>query len=240
MNGIVEITLGLLIIGLLYFVFKDLKQNKKDMILLYFVLLIMIIAYSAISSIYALNALSLQYVLFGLIIILAIFFIVKIIKNQDGIVQKSVEMLNKHEESSQNETTVIDNIQTNVNQPHENKLEYSDLYSIFPKPFLRSFYVKFYKENLIDQNLTYENFRDEIRNKMLRLNINGPTLYFLHAQFKLNNKRVIPLIKFVTYFKDVKGYDFNYDTVKNGKAQSNPLYKEMILSIFDFDSVDKG
>src|SRR5690606_29915938 len=96
--------------------------------------------------------------------------------------------------------------------------------------------IKFYKENLIDQNFNYEDFQTEVNNKTLKLNVNGPTLYFLHSQFKLNNKRAISLIKFVTYFKDAKGDDFNYDTVKNGKAQSNPLYKDLILSIFDFTS----
>ncbi len=85
MEGIIEVTTAIFIVGVLYFVFKDLtqKKDKKYLIILYFIILISLIIFLFFSSFYGLNTVSLKYLLFGLISVICLFYIFKILKKAE-------------------------------------------------------------------------------------------------------------------------------------------------------------
>ena|SRR5690606_2039369 len=82
MKGIIEVTTAIFIVGVLYFVFKDLtqKKDKKYLIILYFIILIIFLFFS---SFYGSNTISLKYLLFGLISVICLFYIFKILKKAE-------------------------------------------------------------------------------------------------------------------------------------------------------------
>src|SRR5690606_22404667 len=85
MKGIIEVTTAIFIVGVLYFVFKDLtqKKDKKYLIILYFIILISLIIFLFFSSFYGSNTISLKYLLFGLISVICLFYIFKILKKAE-------------------------------------------------------------------------------------------------------------------------------------------------------------
>lgn len=226
MNGIIELIYSLILVSFLMYIFPKVKREKgvKGVLILYLSLLVSIGLYITVTSLFwGTEHIKTLHILVCSIAVFTIFFLITVISK----IPQDISMNMKSDQAEK--VSIKDEGNTEI----ENNKN-----TLFPPILLKAFYSEFYKANLINQVLDFEEFKIALNEKRLCINLNSPSLYFFHTQIKLINKD-IKLNEFITYFKDINGNDFNYGTVRNGKIQTEPLHKELIESIFETNTMTK-
>lgn len=230
MNGIIELMWSIVLVLFLLYVFPKVKKETgvKGVLTLYLAILISIGLYLVTTSLFwGTEQIKVFHILICVVFVFTILFFVFILQKSPEIHSAELRNYQTKETINNNEITIFksDSIK-DKNSEH----------FIFPPTILKAFYSEFYKANLINQELNFEEFKVALNEKRLCIDLNSPSLYYFHSQIKLIDKK-IKLNNFIKYFKDINGNEFNYGTVRNGKTQTKPLHKELIDTVFDINTM---
>lgn len=87
----------------------------------------------------------------------------------------------------------------------------------------------------ISDDLTIETFKQNLKEKKLIINFGGSEIYYFHESLNIKST----LENFISYFKNKKGTEFKYSSVKNAKNKILNDSKEKIDEILKIKSITK-
>ncbi|MHC5202175.1 hypothetical protein [Myroides sp. LJL119] len=146
----------------------------------------------------------------------------KIVKYQEGIL-KTIAFINEQRNKQINQE--VENLKDDMDKSLD-----TDFFANLKLEELQKIYRGFRQEEIIEKYLSFEEFTTELKNKNLKVKMQGPSLYYFHKELKNHFK--ITLKEFIGYFNRKDGSPFKYVTVKNGSSQPYPVHKELFEKMF--------
>lgn len=245
MNIIVELIYSLVLAVTLLFILKNINKliGVRGVLILYLLIFIGIGLYIvAMETLLSSHQKSMLHIIVCVLFITAVYILFEVVfhkKKQNQTDNFNVSNCVKTEKN--NENSLDSNISANQTSSislDKQPLKFPNAAKLFSLELMKRVYSGFLNAGIIHKELTFIDFQKQINEKELGVNLNGPSLYFFHFQIK-KNTNTVTLKEFVTFFKDSNGNEFNYNVVRNGSQQKEPLHKDLILSLFEINNMTK-
>jgi len=113
--------------------------------------------------------------------------------------------------------------QENIKKTQINKVskDLPNYNSLFNENQLIYLFLEFKKHGIIDDDYLKKDFMNKFLSEQIMINMEGTSLYYLHREISKVLIKKITLKHFVTFFKNNKGNNFDFDSVRQAVNNKN-------------------